>query len=42
MPTALYDALEYLETKAIALPANDATGSTTLLYETADECHMYL
>ena len=40
--TALYDALEHLETQAIALPANDATGSTTLLYETADECRMYL
>ena len=40
--TALYDALERLETQAIALPANDATGSTTLLYETADECRMYL
>ena len=40
--TALYDALEHLETQAIALPANDATGSTTLLYKTADECRMYL
>lgn len=39
---ALYEALERLETQAIALPANDATGSTTLLYETADECRMYL
>lgn len=40
--TALYDALEHLETQAISLAANDATGSTTLLYETADECRMYL
>ena len=40
--TALYDALEHLETRAIPLPANDATGSTTLLYETANECRMYL
>ena len=40
--TALYDALVHLETQAIALPANDATGSTTLLYKTADECRMYL
>ena len=40
--TALYDALEHLETRAIALPANDATGSSTMLYRTADECRMYL
>ena len=40
--TALYDALEHLETRAIALPVNDATGSTTMLYRTADECRMYL
>ena len=40
--TALYDALEHLETHAVALPANDATGSTTMLYRTADECRMYL
>lgn len=39
---ALHQALEHLETQAIPLPANDATGSTTLLYETADECRMYL
>lgn len=40
--TSLYDALEHLETHAIALPANDATGSTSMLYETADECRGYL
>lgn len=39
---ALHQALEHLETQAIPLPANDATGSTTLLYETADECRLYL
>jgi hypothetical protein len=40
--TALYDALEQLETHAIDLPANDASGSTTFLYETADECRLFL
>lgn len=40
--TALYTALEHLETHALGLPANDTTGSTTLLYKTADECRMYL
>ena len=40
--TALYDALEHLETRAIALPANDATSSSSMLYRTADECRMYL
>ncbi|MBR5888810.1 MAG: hypothetical protein IKY92_02060 [Akkermansia sp.] len=40
--TALYDALEHIETHAIALPANDASGSTIMLYETADKCRMHL
>ncbi len=40
--TALYDALEHIETHAIALPANDASGSTSMLYDTVDECHMWM
>lgn len=39
---ALHQALEHLETQTIPLPANDATGSTTLVYETADECRKFL
>ncbi len=40
--TALYDALEHLETHAIALPANDASGSALFLCETADKCRLFL
>ena len=39
---ALHQALEHLETQTIPLPANDATGSTTLVYETADKCRKFL
>lgn len=40
--TALYDALEYIETHAITLPANDASGSTSMLYDTVDDCRMWM
>lgn len=40
--TALYDALEHIETHAIALPANDASGSTSMLYDTVDDCRMWM
>ena len=40
--TALYDALEHIETRAIPLPVNDASGSTSMLYDTVDECRMWL
>ena len=40
--TVLYDALEHIETHAIALPANDASGSTSMLYDTVDECRMWM
>lgn len=40
--TALYDALEHIETHAIALPANDSSGSTSMLYDTVDKCRMWM
>ncbi len=40
--TALYDALECIETHTLALPANNTSGSTSMLYTLADEYRWYL